>query len=689
MNKNSMSNRKYLLAPRTIAVLGASRKPGIGKAIVDNLLAMGFTGRVYAVNVRGESIGEIPGFSSVMDIPGDVDTAVLAVPSRYVLTVAEECGRKGVKAMICISAGFREVGGDGESAEKKLVSIADKYGMCFVGPNCMGVINTDAKISLNATINSMLPRKGNVAMLTQSGALGAALMDFAEYLDIGFSMIVSTGNQADMNICDFLELAEEDANTRVVLLYMEGIPEPVRFRKIVRSMKKPVVVLKSGRTGAGAKAAGSHTGSLAENDAVADAVLRQAGCIRAASLEDAYLLTMTLSKVDRPKGRRIGIVSNTGGIDILLADALTERGFELSELPDSCMEELRSVLMPEASIRNPMDIVAPASPMQYEAAVRAMIFSGAYDAVIVVSVPAATVDTGEVGRRIAPTLLRADIPVLTCFYGPGVGEQGKREMRKNGIATFDYPEKIAEILNYICPREHPVRENRPFTADMSCLEECRRAFESCEEGFLPVKTAEKILRCFGIPVAGSEYIREETDIDSLRLQYPVAAKIDHPQIIHKSDVGGVRMNIGSPEELKSLLRTWKTRFPELRGALIQEQVSGDTETIVGAVLDPALGHGVAVGMGGKLVELLKDVSFGHVPVTETDAAEMLTRLKCYPVYEGYRGSERTDTGQLEEIIVCVSRMLSELPQIQELDINPLIFDRSRKKFIAVDFRIRK
>lgn len=689
MDKNQKSrNREKLIAPRSIAVLGASQKPGIGRAIVENLLLKDFAGEIYAVNVRGEDVGTVRGYKSVLDIPGELDTAVIALPSRFVLPVVEECGKKGVKALICIAAGFKEVGGEGAAAEKRLLEIVEEYGMCLVGPNCAGLVNNAPDVRLNCTINPNPPAVGNVAMLTQSGALGAALMDFAGTLNIGFSVFASTGNQADMNVCDFLELVEKDPHTRVILLYLEGIPEPERFRRIVRGMSKPVVVLKSGRTSAGAKAAGSHTGSLAGNDAVADAILRQAECIRARSLEDAFLLTMTLSKIDCPKGKRIGIVSNTGGIGILMADALTERGFELPALPQECVEELTPQLLPEASVRNPIDLVAPAGPKHYELAARAMIDSGAYDAVIVTVVPPATVDTGEVAAAIGPVLKNAPIPTMTCFYGPGVSAAGKKEIQRHDVLSYDFPEKMAEMLEYIQPVVRPEVEDFELTfdkADMAGLEELLAS--AGEDGFLPVRQAEELLRRFGIPTIRSGYVRTEEDIAGQRLSYPVAAKIDHPDIIHKSDVGGVRLNIADGRELAEVLAEWQKKFTGLRGVFVQEQAQGSIELIAGAIKDPALGHAVLAGMGGTLVEVLKDVSFGHVPVSMADAEEMLRRLKCYRLLEGYRGSAGVDVPQLREIIVRLSTMLQRLPQIRELDVNPLIYDKSRGGFVAVDFRV--
>lgn len=686
MNKQ-LNVKMKLVAPHSIAVLGASSKQGIGRAIIDNLVSMGYKGNLYAVNLRGEYVGNIKGYTSVMNIPDIVDTAIISLPSRAVLEVVEECGQKGVKGLICISAGFKEIG-DSES-ELKLLDIVNRYGMCMIGPNCMGVVNTDPEYSMNATINPNKPKVGNIAMLTQSGALGAAFMDFADSLGVGFSIIVSTGNQADMNVCDFLEIVKEDKYTKVVLLYLEGIKEPERFRSIVRKMSKPVVVLKSGRTSAGAKAAGSHTGSLAGDDAIADAILRQSGCIRANSLEDAFLLTMTLSKIDALKGSRIGIVSNTGGVGILMADALTERGFELPPLPQEDIEKLKPILLPEASIRNPMDIVAPATPAMYEAGVSTMIESGEYDAVVVTCVPAATVGTFDIATAIGPTLKKSPIPIMTCFYGPIAAAAGKHVIQEYGIPFFDFPEKMAEMLEYIKPKENFNRTKRNYSFDAAKLAECKNILRNTSsKSFLAMKDAETLLSFAGIQTATSGYIETVKDIEYLSVTYPVVAKIDHPNIVHKSDVGGVRLNITDSNELKAVFNEFSAKFKGLRGVFVQEQVIGNIEMIVGAVFDSALGHAILVGQGGTMVELYKDVAFGHVPVTENDVAEMISRLKYNKVLDGYRGGKPADVPQLEDIVTRINYLLQLFPEIKELDINPLIFDGNRKHFIAVDFRIR-
>ena len=685
-----LSAREKMLSPKSIAVIGASQKPGIGQSIIRNIQQFSFQGKVYAINLRGESVLGVKGYASVLDIPEALDMAVIALPSRFVLDVAEQCGKKGVKAIICISAGFKEVGGDGIAQEKKLLDMVNRYGMCMIGPNCMGAINTDPAVSMNATILSDVPRRGNVAMLTQSGALGAAMEDFCSSFQIGFSSVVSVGNQTDMNICDFLPLLEQDPNTKVILLYMEGIPEPQRFRNIVSKMKKPVVVYKAGKTKAGAAAAGSHTGSLAGNAQVASALLRQSGAIECASLEDAFRLTATLSKTDLLRGNRIGIASNTGGLGIITSDALTKLGFALPPLPQACADDLRPKLLPEASVRNPIDIVAPATPEQYREVISQMTTCGAYDAILITVVPAATVKSEDIAAAMIDPIQASPIPVLACFFGPEIAGKGAAVLRKNGVPTFEYPEKMVDILRYMYASEKARATCQiPGGYDPKAVADIRQ--KVCAEpsgAFLPVELCQEVLAVYGIATARSAYLKTPSDVYQIGLDYPVVIKVDHPDIIHKSDVGGVRLNVGSAEELSSIMEEWIPKFPGLLGAFVQEQISGKLELIVGCTFDTTLGHAVLAGMGGTQVELINDVSFGHVPISPDDAADMLRRLKYYPLLKGYRGESGVNIAKLEELILRVNQLLLDIPEIAELDLNPLIFSEKADNFISVDCRIK-
>lgn len=682
-------DRAKLLRPDSVAVIGASNRPGIGHAIVKNLLDMGYRGKVYAVNRKGEDVLGVPGYVSVLDIPEPVDLGVISVPSGGALAVAEECGKKGVPALVCITAGFREIGGEGVQREKDLLAIVDKYNMCVIGPNCMGIANTADDVRLSATILSDTPPAGHVAFLTQSGALGASLIDFADELDVGFSVVASLGNMANVNPCDLLPLLEADENTHIICMYMETIPEPCRFERVLAGVTKPVIMVKSGRTAAGAAAASSHTGSLAGNDDVVDALLKKCGVIRAENLEDAFLLASSMTKMPRIKGNRVGIISNAGGLGTLTTDALVKYGFQLPELDGEERAALAAQLLPEASTHNPLDLVAPAPPAHYAIAARAMIDSGKYDAIIVDCVPPATIDTGEVAQAMVDILHATNIPIFSCFFGPTLGAAGRAVMKKGGIPTFSFPDQMVRTMRYMVKpdaAEPPVYDCR---VSGEARASARSLLSQAAPGaYLSADSCFRLLSLYGIPMAQSAYLPCDMDPSLLELPYPVAAKVDHPEIIHKSDAGGVRLHVRSAGELAALQKEWSVKFPGLRGIQVQQQISGSLEMIIGAVQDPALGHGVVTGMGGTLVELLKDVSFGHVPLSPADPDRMLESLKLRRLLEGYRGSPPADTRQFKRIIMQVNQLLLDFPAICEMDINPLIYDESRGGFFAVDARIK-
>lgn len=682
-------DRAKLLRPDSVAVIGASSRPGIGSAIVQNLLDMGYQGKIYAVNRKGEDVLGVPGYRSVLDIPGPVDLGVISVPSAGALSVAEECGKKGVPALVCITAGFREIGGEGIQREKALMEIVDKYNMCVIGPNCMGVANTDPQVKLSATILSHTPPVGHVAFLTQSGALGASLIDFADELDVGFSVVASLGNMANINPCDLLPLLEADDNTHIICMYMETIPEPYRFERVMAQVTKPVIMVKSGRTAAGAAAASSHTGSLAGNDNVADALLKKCGVIRAENLEDAFLLASSMTKMPRIKGNRVGIISNAGGLGTLTTDALVKYGFELPELDAGQRAELAKQLLPEASTHNPLDLVAPAPPAHYAIAAHAMIDSGKYDAIIVDCVPPATIDTGEVAQAMVDILKSTPIPIFSCFFGPTLGAAGRKVMKAGGIPTFNFPDQMVRTMRYMV--QPPVSQPPAYECrvSMAARAQARSLLEqSAPNAYLDADRCFRLLSLYGIPMAQSAYLPCGGDPSSLDLSYPVVAKVDHPDIVHKSDVGGVRLNIQNAAQLGGLLAEWSAKFPGLRGVQVQQQITGDLEMIIGASLDPALGHSILTGVGGTLVELLKDVSFGHVPLSPADPDRMLDSLQCRRLLTGYRGSAGVDTQAFKTIIMRVNQLLLDFPAICEMDINPLIFDRSRGSFFAVDARVK-
>ncbi len=676
--------------PRSVAVIGASAKGGIGHAIVRNLAAGGFTGQVFAVNRRGENVMDVPGYTTVLDIAEPVDMAVLAVPSSAVIQAASECGEKGVKALVCISAGFKEVGSEGLAREKELLAVVNHYNMRLLGPNCMGIANTDPEVSLFANILQSAPPRGGIGFVTQSGALGAAMVDYAESMGLGFSIIASLGNQADITSNDLLPLLIDDEQTKVVLLYLEAITEPARFCDLIRQAvrKKPVVVIKAGRTAAGAQAASSHTGSLAGNDQVADALLAQAGAIRVKTLSEAFTLAAALSVMPKVKGNRVGVVTNAGGPGILVADMLHDHGFELPLLPVGTREALGQELLPEASTGNPVDLVAPAPPEHYALAVKAMADSGLYDALLLICVPPATIDTGKVAEAVQTELKNIQIPVLSSFFGPTLGSGGRRVMIEGSIPSFGFPEETVITLAQM--RDHPVAAAVDAGSKPNKLNpNLRLSIADYERGsYLPNPISRDFLTAYGFEFAHTVMLKPgEEQIERVQ-SYPVVLKIVHPDITHKTDVGGVVMNIQSQQELEKAVAAMLERFPGSEGVEVQEQIPAGQEVIIGAVRDGSLGHGIMIGFGGTAVEVYQDITFGYAPVSHEQAMEMIRRLCGYPILKGFRGAKGINLEKLADLIARVGWLVMDMPQISEMDLNPLIYDSNKDRFVVVDCRIR-
>ncbi len=679
-----------LLNPRSIAVIGASAKPGLGNAVLRNIVDYEFNGSVFAVNRKGEDVLGVRGYRSVKEIEETVDLALVTVPASFAVDVIRECGEKGVKAVATLTAGFREMGEEGARAESEIMEIINRYNMRLLGPNCMGLLNTDPQVRLHSNMLQNIPARGPIGLITQSGAIGAAMLDWAEELGLGFSMITSTGNQPDLNICDLLPLYAMDSGTKVILAYLEMIPEPARFARVLSMVNKikPVIILKSGRTEAGAAAARSHTGSLAGNEQIAEALIQKTGALRVNTLEEAFLLASALGRMPKIRGSRVGIISNAGGPGTLVADALNDLGFVLPVLSHELRDSLAKDILPQASTANPLDLVATAAPEHYGKASRLMAESGIYDALIVIMVPPVTVETGSVAQAMIDSLKDIDIPVLTCFFGPKMGRAGRNVMLEGKIPSFPFPEQTAQVLNLMRETETPDKDAADYPSAVPAreLQNIRSLFKGTDGTFLPPEKCQTLLMSYGFKVARSILVLSPQEVDGLDLNFPVVAKIDHSDIIHKSDSGGVILDIADKGSLKKVVSEMFSKFPGARGVLVQEQVRGNVEVILGAKSDPALGHVVLAGYGGVGVEVFKDVSWGHVPFGRVSARKMLKDLKCYRILEGYRGKPGVDLENLEDLIMKMQGLLITNPEIEEMDLNPLIFDG--KEFIVADYRIK-
>jgi len=702
-----------LFAPKSVAVIGASNKGGLGYSILHNSNIAGLQGELYAVNRNGETVDGIKAFTTVEEIPGQVDLAILAVPSDGILDIVKSCGEKGVKAVVCITAGFRETGAEGAENEAKLKSVLDQYNMRMLGPNCMGILNTDDSVRLNTTMLQHIPKQGKIAFITQSGAIGAAMLDYSDNLGMGFSIIASLGNQADVNVNDMLPILAEDEQTEVILLYLEAIVEPMRFLRIAKKVikKKPIILIKAGRSTAGANAATSHTGSIAGSDSSLTAMLDKIGIIRVDTLEQAYFTAMAMSKMPRMKGDRVGVLTNAGGPGILAIDSLSNYGFDMPSMSEAERKALAGRLLKEASTGNPIDVVAAAPASHYSAAAHAMLKSGLYDALLVVCVPPATIDTGLVAKEITEELKGADIPVLCNFIGPTLGQPAREVFNAAGIPCIDYPEKLAEILSFMKSRaveaEQEAEDYRGGNSrQIARIHEARKRIKDClMEGkppsdrkqpandYLPSDIAYELLEKYGFDVPAYRLIDHNVVIDASNenyadFSYPLVAKIEHSQVVHKSDEGGVILNIANKEQLAETVSKMLKKFPGARGVLAQKQCNSGIELILGGKAEDEMGSFLLVGAGGTGVEIYKDAQLSHVPVSMKQAEKAIFGLQCYPLLRGYRGKPGVNIEKLKETMMRLSRMLIELPEIKEIDLNPVVYEAESDSFKILDCRIK-
>jgi acetyl coenzyme A synthetase (ADP forming)-like protein len=692
-----------LLAPKTIAVIGASRSRGtIGNEILHNLLTFGFTGAAYPVNPKARSICGVRAYQSIFDVPDPVDVAVIVVPRDQAIDVAEECGDAGVKGLIVISAGFKEVGGEGLAREKRLVEIVRRHHMRMVGPNCMGIINADPAISMNATFTSAMPPFGHAAFVSQSGALGMSVLDYAREYGIGISQFVSVGNKPDVSGNDLLTHWEHDPSVSVILMYVENFGNPAKFLEIAGRITKtkPIIVVKSGRSRAGARAASSHTGALAASDSAVDALMTQAGVLRASTIEELFDMAMAFEARALPRSRRTAVLTNAGGPGILAADAMEAAGLDLVELSVSTVEKLRPLFPAEASIRNPLDMIASATPSGYNTAMSALLSDPNIDAVIPIFVPPLGIRQQDVAEAIVRAAAgQNDKPVLAVLMGREGLPLGRSELHEAGIPTYIFPESAARALaalnRHVDWALQPARETAAFTdVDKAVAGDIIHCAARDGRAHLTQMEALGVLRSYGIPVAMGRLAlsADEAAAVAADVGYPVVLKVVSGDIIHKSDVGGVRTGIINENELRAAHAAMMERIHKdapkagIDGVFVQKMVSGQLETIVGMTRDPSFGPLMMFGLGGIYVEVLRDVAFRIAPLDETDAHAMMSSIRGAKLLDGVRGSPAVDRVAIASVIRRVGQLAADFPEIAELDVNPLLANADG--VVAVDARVR-
>jgi acetyl coenzyme A synthetase (ADP forming)-like protein len=688
--------------PRSVAVVGASRRRGtVAGELFHNLLEAGFNGPVYPVNPKASVVQSVLAYPSVLEVPGPVDLAVLALPAPYVVEAAGECAAKGVRGIVVISAGFAETGPEGVQRQRELLAVCRAAGMRLIGPNCLGIVNTDPEVSLDATFGPIVPLRGRVGFLSQSGALGLAIIDYANALGLGLSSFVSVGNKADISSNDLLSFWEQDERTDLVLLYLESFGNPRRFARIARRVArtKPVLAVKSGRSAAGARATSSHTGALlAASDVTVDALFDQAGVIRTDSLAELFDVASLLANQPIPAGRRVAIVTNAGGPGIMCADACEAGGLEVVQLSPRLRASLAEGLPAEAAIANPVDMLASAPPEHYRRTVDLVAGSGEVDAVIVIFIPPLPADTDAVVRAVRDATASAgSVPVLNVVMSsvdpPLEDGDGPR------LPRYRFPEDAAYAL--VRAGEYGVWRRRP-TGTVPELPEARpdeaaallaAALADGQGGrWLSPEEVARLLACYGVPtaewrLAGSP---ETAGAAAAALGGPVALKAVAPRLVHKTEAGAVRLGLAGTEAVQAAAAEMAAAVAAegyaVDGFVVQRMVGEGVELLVGVVHDASFGPVIACGAGGTAVELLKDVAVRITPLTDLDAAEMVRSLATYPLLDGYRGAPRADVAALEDLLLRVSALVEAHPTIAELDCNPVKVRPDG--VVVVDARVR-
>ena len=686
--------------PSAVAVIGASRDPfSIGGRLFTNLINGDFTGPVFPVNPKADVVRSVKAYKSVLDVPGRVDLAFIVVPSRFVNSVVQECVEKGVRGLVVISAGFSEVGEVGSQLEEELMSTVRDAGMRMVGPNCMGLINMDSAISMNGQFGPLSPPPGNVAMSSQSGALGIAILDYATQLNIGISTFISIGNQADISGDDLLLYWESDPGTDVILLYMESFGNPRRFARAARRIakKKPIVAVKSGRTAAGARAASSHTGSLASLDVAVDTLFKQAGVIRTDTLTEMFDVTSLLANQPLPEGSRVGILTNAGGPGILAVDALEANGLEVVEFSDELKAKLRSLLAADASVTNPVDMIASAGSVEYAACIKALLTSDEIDALMTIFIPAAPEGAEEMATAIRDAAFEhhGEKTFLTVYMSSG-GAPALFSTGKKRIPTYPFPEPaafaLARAVEYQKWRQKD--EGAIVEIDGIDVDAARKVIDAATErnggGWLEPDEVEAVLAAYGLsmPLSGVASNVDEAVAMAAEMGGPVVLKVISDSALHKSDVGGVALNIEGDSEIREAFAAVTTAVDDADGALVQQYVEGGHEVLIGMTEDPNFGPLLVFGLGGVFVELIGDVAFRIQPLTDVDAREMINEVKSSQLLAGYRGGPAGDVPAVRDALLRVSRLIGDLPEIVEMDLNPVKVAEPGSGLSVVDARIK-
>lgn len=691
---------EHFFSPNAVAIVGASRETGkVGHDLLKNLITCGYEGKVYPVNPKADTILGIKTYSSLREIKDTIDLAVIVVPAPHVLAMVDECHAQGVDSIIVISAGFKESGIEGAARERELLRKIKQYSMRMLGPNCLGLIDT--KSALNVSFAADMPAPGNIAFISQSGALCTSVLDWAMHECIGFSKFISMGNKTDIDEVDLIQVVENDAQTKVVLGYLEGVNHGAAFmdtaRKITR--EKPMILVKSGGTVAGAKAASSHTGTLAGAENAFDAAFKQAGILRARTVEELFDYARIFSQQPLPKGPRIAIITNAGGPGIIAADAVERSTLKMATFSKNTLDVLRSSLPAMANVYNPVDVLGDAKADRYQFVVEKVMEDLHVDMVLIILTPQAMTEIEKTAEAIGEIANRTGKPVVTSFMGGKRIEASLKVMCQRKVPNYSFPERaisaVEAMYKYTLWREKPIPEIKKIPVQreevVSVFEKVRQAGRQS----LGEDEAKQVISVYGFRIPKSILAASETEAAQAaeEIGYPVVAKISSPDILHKSDFGGVVVGIKNEAEMRRFFCeiTQKARrlvpSAEVRGILVQQMITGGKEVILGMSRDPQFGPLLMFGLGGIYIEVLKDVTFRIAPIGLHEAEEMVHEIRSLPLLKGVRGERPADIRALTDNIVRLSQLVTDFPEIMEMDINPLMVFPNGDGTMAIDARI--
>ncbi len=691
--------------PKSIAIIGASRREGsLGNVFLESLIKFGYTGQLYPINPNTSDINGIPCIASIDALPENPDMAVILVRKELAVSAVEECGKKSIKNIIMITAGFREVGGNGIKREKELMKVVRKYKMQLIGPNCMGVINTDPKFRMNASFSPTEPYPGNVAFVSQSGALGVAVLEMSKALHLGFSIFVSEGNKADLTDNDFLEFLAGHENTKVITLYLESLENISQFRKTAASIsrKKPIIAVKAGRSKSGAKAASSHTGALASSDLATEALLKQTGILRADTIEELFEFSLAFSNQPIPKGNRVAVMTNAGGPAILATDAIDKYGLQMASLSQNSIDVLKSFLPEEAALHNPVDMIASANELSYQKTLNILLKDSNVDAVLTIIVrPPVNTTPRLIAEGFRESLKgQTNKSVFIILMAQPDEECGLEIFQELKLPVYAYPESaakaMAKMLQYQEWKKLPSGKLTKYNSRKNELLHVFAEAKAEKRDYLKNQDVLSILKTYEFPVPESTIVQSASEAAAFHknLKSPVVLKIQSDAIVHKSDIGGVRIGLNSASAIEKAFNEIMqnslkvTSGDKISGILVQEMVSTGREVALGMNRDPNYGPMIMFGMGGIFIEVFRDVSFRIAPVTNRDAQEMIREIRGFEILHGVRGESGVDLDYISETIQKLSFLALEWPQIVELDLNPFMVALTAKNCKIVDARIK-